>query len=105
MKLILRESEEIDFLNKPFSILGEGEKSCQVVSCAGFRSPTTQLKCLIGLALQGIGFMNIIGSFPQNSRPLVGVPPQVYRYRYSFTLGDPFKKIGTSPVDPVYYRF
>ena len=67
MSLILRENEKIDFLNKGFSILGEGEKSCQVVSCAGFISRTSELRCLVGLALQGIGFMNIIISFSPNS--------------------------------------
>ena len=70
MSLILRENEKIDFLNKRFSILGEGEKSCQVESCTSFMSRTTELRCLVGLALQGIGFMNIIISFSQNSRPL-----------------------------------
>ena len=61
MSLILKEEQAIGFLNvQPFSILGEGEKSCQVVSCAGLISHNTQLMCLVGLALQGIGFMNII---------------------------------------------
>jgi hypothetical protein len=67
MSLILREDEAIDFLDKRFSILGEGEKSCQVVSPAGFKSRHAQLMCLVGLALQRIGFMNIIISFSQNS--------------------------------------
>ena len=67
MSLILREDEAIDFLDKPFSILGEGEKSCQVVWRAGFQSRHAQLMCLVGLALQGIGFMNIIMSFLENS--------------------------------------
>ena len=60
MSLILKEDEAIGFLNKPFSILGEGEKSCQVVSPVCFMSRNIQLMCLIGLALQRIGFMNII---------------------------------------------
>ena len=60
MSLILKEDEAIGFLNKRFSILGEGEKSCQVVSSAGFIGRHTQLRCLVGLALQGIGFVNII---------------------------------------------
>lgn len=60
MSLILKEDEAIGFLNERFSILGEGEKSCQVVSRAGFIGRNTQLMCLVGLALQGIDFMNII---------------------------------------------
>ena len=60
MSLILKEDEAIGFLNKPFSILGEGEKSCQVVSPVCFMSRNIQLMCLVGLALQRIGFMNII---------------------------------------------
>jgi hypothetical protein len=67
MSLALREDEAIGFLNKRFSIVGEGEKSCQVLSCAGFKIRHPQLMCLVGLALQGIGFMNIIISFSQNS--------------------------------------
>ena len=63
MSLALREDEAIGFLNKRFSIVGEGEKSCQVPSCAGFMIRHTQLMCFLGLALQGIGFMNIIISF------------------------------------------
>ena len=60
MSLILREDEVIAFLDKRFSIVGEGEKSCQVVSRVCFMSRNIQLMCLIGLALQRIGFMNII---------------------------------------------
>lgn len=60
MSLILKEDVAIGFLNKRFSILGEAEKSCQVVSCAGFIRRNRQLMYLVGLALQGIGFMNII---------------------------------------------
>ncbi len=60
MSLILKEDETIGFLNILFSILGEGEKSCQVVSRVCFMSRNIQLMCLIGLALQRIGFMNII---------------------------------------------
>jgi hypothetical protein len=67
MSLILKEDGAISFLNKRFSILGEGEKSCQVVSRAGFMIRHAQRMCLFRLALQGIGFMNIIISFLQNS--------------------------------------
>ena len=70
MNVILRENEKIDFLDKRFSILGEGEKSCQVVSCAGCMSRRIELRYLMGLALQGIGFMNIISSFSQSLRSL-----------------------------------
>jgi hypothetical protein len=60
MSLILKEDGAIGFLNKRFSILGEGEKSCQVVSRGGFIGRHTLRRFLVGLALQGIGFMNII---------------------------------------------
>ena len=60
MSLILKEDEAIGFFNKPFSILGEGEKSCQVVSPVCFMIRNIQLMCLVGLALQRISFMNII---------------------------------------------
>ena len=92
----------IGFLNKRFSILGEGEKSCQVVSCAGFINRNTQLMCLVEIALQGIGFMNIIPQQFFMEFPTAGWgSPHIYRNGYHSTLGGPFKKTGTSLADPL----
>ena len=73
MSLILKEDNAIGFLNKPISILGEGEKSCQVVSRVCFMSRNIQLMCLIGLPLQRIGFMNIIPQQFFTEFPIAGL--------------------------------
>ena len=73
MSLILKEDNAIGFLNKPISILGEGEKSCQVVSRVCFMSRSIQLMCLIGLPLQRIGFMNIIPQQFFTEFPIAGL--------------------------------
>ena len=77
MSLILKEDVAIGFLNKRFSILGEGEKSCQVVSRGGFIRRHTQRRFFVGLALQGIGFMNIIPYQSVTEFPTAGLgfPP------------------------------
>ena len=59
---------------------------------------------LMGLALQGIGSLNIIPHLFVTEPPtfFVGVLPRRYANHHNFMLGDLFKNTGTSLVDPVF---